>query len=601
MADAPVAGLLLAAGAGRRMGLPKALVRHDGRLFVESAAAVLADGGCEPVVVVLGARGEDVRASAALEGYRVVDNPDWAEGMGASVRVGLRALHGSDAVAALVLPVDVPGVTPAAVARVAALAAPDALARASYDGVPGHPVLIGAAHWRGVIESAVGDVGSSGLPAGARGDRRAVRGRRHRHRRGPAGRPRPPRDLTTPPWWYRPIATSTARSTMSDTQYDEAVRAHLSEVAEHNAAAIAETADLLLATVLADGLVLTAGAGHSLAAVAETFYRAGGLACVRPLYHPDLLPMHGAVSSTKAERRTAWPPRYSATTWAEHDMLVVFSTSGVNPYPVELACRASAAGRPVIAVTSGPASSVAPRRSHSTLAEQGSVVLDTLVPPGDSTYPPDAPVAAPISTVANAFLWNLVLVAADRQGRGRGRRSAVVAQFQRARRRRGQRRPDGPLHAPRTGAGLDPCWSFGSPTALVDLRRACLRRSLLAKLIFVWLERPASGLDRVVLDVLDEHVERRFQDRRVALRLGQQQAALQRGEHREGQLVGIGVLALGRRVDHVREPVADRVRPAGEAARQCGARARGRGRPVRWTASRAGSRRRSPVRGWSGP
>jgi uncharacterized phosphosugar-binding protein len=53
---------------------------------------------------------------------------------------------------------------------------------------------------------------------------------------------------------------------------------------------------------------------------------------------------------------------------------------------------------------------VAPRRAGSTLAENGSVVLDTLVPPGDATYPPDSPVVAPVSTVVNAFLWNLVLV-----------------------------------------------------------------------------------------------------------------------------------------------------------------------------------------------
>lgn len=154
------AGVLLAAGAGRRMGLPKALVRHGGRLFVESAAAVLAAGGCAPVVVVLGARSADVRARADLSGYQVIDNPEWPEGMGASVRVGLTALRDSGAVAALVLPVDVPGVTADAVARVRATAARDALARASYGGVPGHPVLIGADHWPGVIASAVGDVGA---------------------------------------------------------------------------------------------------------------------------------------------------------------------------------------------------------------------------------------------------------------------------------------------------------------------------------------------------------------------------------------------------------------------------------------------------------
>ncbi|HEX4723967.1 MAG TPA: SIS domain-containing protein [Pseudonocardiaceae bacterium] len=193
--------------------------------------------------------------------------------------------------------------------------------------------------------------------------------------------------------------------------FDEAVRTHLATVAEHNASAVHDVAELLLACVRADGTVLSAGAGHSLAAVAETFYRAGGLACVRPLYHPDLLPLHGAVSSTKAERRSGLAAEVlGPDPLGERDVLVVFSTSGVNPYPVELAGLVRAAGRPVVAVTSTPSSSVAPRRSDSTLAEQATVILDTLVPPGDATYPPDAPVAAPISTVANAFLWNLVLV-----------------------------------------------------------------------------------------------------------------------------------------------------------------------------------------------
>lgn len=156
-----VAGLLLAAGAGRRMGMPKALVAYRGRLFVESAAAVLAEGGCHPVVVVLGAEADRVRASADLEGFQVVDNPGWQEGMGASVRVGLTALGAlADVTAAVVLPVDVPGVTPAAVARLVAVAGPDVLARASFDGVPGHPVVIGRAHWAGVVESATGDVGA---------------------------------------------------------------------------------------------------------------------------------------------------------------------------------------------------------------------------------------------------------------------------------------------------------------------------------------------------------------------------------------------------------------------------------------------------------
>ncbi|GAB2993126.1 nucleotidyltransferase family protein [Saccharothrix stipae] len=155
-----VAGLLLAAGAGRRFGGPKALVSHGGVLWVDRAAAVLRDAGCAPVVVVLGASASSVRAGAALEGCVVVDNPDWATGMGSSLRAGLDALSGADVAAVVVLPVDTPGVTAAAVERLRPLAAPAALARASYDGAPGHPVLIGAEHWAGVSAAAVGDAGA---------------------------------------------------------------------------------------------------------------------------------------------------------------------------------------------------------------------------------------------------------------------------------------------------------------------------------------------------------------------------------------------------------------------------------------------------------
>jgi nicotine blue oxidoreductase len=155
-----VAGLLLAAGAGRRFGMPKALVRHDGQLFVERAADVLHAGGCAPVVVVLGALADDVRTTAVLSGASLVDNPDWESGMGSSLRVGLSALAPTDATAVLVLPVDTPGVTAAAVRRLAELASPTALARATYGGAPGHPVLIGRDRWAAVAEMADGDEGA---------------------------------------------------------------------------------------------------------------------------------------------------------------------------------------------------------------------------------------------------------------------------------------------------------------------------------------------------------------------------------------------------------------------------------------------------------
>lgn len=140
--------------------MPKALVRLDGTLLVDRAHHVLRTAGLTPVVVVLGASATEIRAAATLPSDSFVDNPQWTTGMGSSLRVGLAALDDTDATAAVVLPVDTPGVTPAAVRRLVALAAPDALARATYDGHPGHPVLIGRDHWAAVTEQATGDAGA---------------------------------------------------------------------------------------------------------------------------------------------------------------------------------------------------------------------------------------------------------------------------------------------------------------------------------------------------------------------------------------------------------------------------------------------------------
>lgn len=117
------------------------------------------------MLVVLGAAREEVLASAALDGCTVVANPDWAEGMGGSLRAGLAALPpGCEAV--LVSLVDTPGVTPAAVARLlAAHREGAALAAASYNGRRGHPVLIGAGHFAEAAAGARGDAGARALLA----------------------------------------------------------------------------------------------------------------------------------------------------------------------------------------------------------------------------------------------------------------------------------------------------------------------------------------------------------------------------------------------------------------------------------------------------
>jgi CTP:molybdopterin cytidylyltransferase MocA len=152
--DSAVAGVLLAAGEGSRLGRPKALAEVGGARLLDRGVALLRDGGTAPVVVVTGA------APVDLPGVLVAHNPDWRSGMGSSLAAGLRALpeHTRAAVVALV---DQPLVGPAAVQRlIDAYRAGATVAVAAYHGAPRNPVLLARQHWREVITLAAGDVGA---------------------------------------------------------------------------------------------------------------------------------------------------------------------------------------------------------------------------------------------------------------------------------------------------------------------------------------------------------------------------------------------------------------------------------------------------------
>ena len=151
---------MLAAGGGRRYGGPKALVRHDGSLLVERAVGTLRSGGCAPIVVVLGAAADEVRAQAQLGDVTIVENAGWKSGMGSSLRTGIEALGSTGADAVVVLLVDTPGVTPEAVRRICAKDGSDSLVVATYGNRRGHPVLLGRAHWSGVALLATADIGA---------------------------------------------------------------------------------------------------------------------------------------------------------------------------------------------------------------------------------------------------------------------------------------------------------------------------------------------------------------------------------------------------------------------------------------------------------
>ncbi len=152
-----ISGIVLAAGAGTRRGGPKALVPG----WLDGATRLLLEAGCERVVVVLGAGADEARGRLSPDPRIEIRTAiDWAQGMGASLREGLRHATGD---AALITLVDLPGTPATVVDRVLSPSTSSlrvALRQATYDGRPGHPVLVGADHWQALSDALEGDRGA---------------------------------------------------------------------------------------------------------------------------------------------------------------------------------------------------------------------------------------------------------------------------------------------------------------------------------------------------------------------------------------------------------------------------------------------------------
>ena len=131
------AGLILAAGESRRMGFPKALLRYREETFLDRLVGLFA-ARCSPVIVVLGAEADRIRA-AARPAATFVLNPDWARGQTTSMQCGLRAVP-PEADGVLFTLVDHPAVAPATID--ALLAGPRAalLRVPRCHGRRGHPI-----------------------------------------------------------------------------------------------------------------------------------------------------------------------------------------------------------------------------------------------------------------------------------------------------------------------------------------------------------------------------------------------------------------------------------------------------------------------------
>lgn len=198
--------------------------------------------------------------------------------------------------------------------------------------------------------------------------------------------------------------------------YMDAVRALLDDIAATQLDAIDRAATAVTTAITADGMIYLFGTGHSHMLAVEGFHRAGGLAPVTPVLSSAVMMHEGALASSQMERLRGLAGsillRYQPT---ERDVLVVFSNSGVNAVPVEMALAGKAHGMTVIGVVAlDYANQVEAKIDGKKLADVADIVIDNRGQPGDALVDVDGKGlrAGPSSTVAGAFILNAILTEA---------------------------------------------------------------------------------------------------------------------------------------------------------------------------------------------
>jgi CTP:molybdopterin cytidylyltransferase MocA len=173
-----VTGVILAAGAGRRMGgTPKALLEVEGRTCLERVVTAAHDGGCGSIRVVVRPGASDVVALARELGAAITENPTPAEGMFSSVRLGVEHALAGDPVprGVLLFPVDHPLVRADTVARLfetLATSPARTWVQPRHQDRGGHPIALDREAARALVRitpgrtlrQALDEAGLSGVP-----------------------------------------------------------------------------------------------------------------------------------------------------------------------------------------------------------------------------------------------------------------------------------------------------------------------------------------------------------------------------------------------------------------------------------------------------
>ena len=199
-------------------------------------------------------------------------------------------------------------------------------------------------------------------------------------------------------------------------EYLEKIGEVLKRIEDEEADRLARAAELVADVICRDGLVHVFGCGHSHLAALDTFYRAGGLACVSPLLDEDLMLHDGAAKSSRLEKMSGIASEaFRRQGVKAGDVVVVISASGKNAAPVEMLRAAKAAGVTTVAI------SAAAYRAHgATLLDEADVPIDCKVPYGDAVIDVGVAKMGGLSTYASLFILNSILIEGAKKAAARG-------------------------------------------------------------------------------------------------------------------------------------------------------------------------------------
>ena len=176
-------------------------------------------------------------------------------------------------------------------------------------------------------------------------------------------------------------------------------------------------AEAVADVICRDGIVHTFGCGHSHLPCLDTFYRAGGLACVSPILDEDLMLHDGAAKSSRMEKMSGIAPEAfrRANVDLAKDLLVVISASGKNAAPVEMCECAKRAGVKLVTISSS-----AYVEHGAKLLSLGDIAIDCKVPYGDAVIDVGEAKMGGLSTYASLFILNSILIDGAKKALARG-------------------------------------------------------------------------------------------------------------------------------------------------------------------------------------